>query len=105
MRKASRKACFSPYPLRVRALLLGVSLLSMAGCAGVTANSPEAAQIRFVHASPEAPALDMYLDGDGAAYNLSFGTVTSYVSVSPGTTTSAHTAEAQGRSWSVAHRP
>ncbi len=58
--------------------------LGAAGCQGITPDSPEAAQVRFVQVSPEAPALDMYFDNNGAAYNLSFGTVTSYVSLRPG---------------------
>ena len=65
-------------------MAFGVMLLGLAGCQGITANSPEAAQVRFVQASPDTPAVDMYFDGNGVAYNLSFGTVTSYVSLTPG---------------------
>ena len=57
---------------------------AMTGCGGITADGVAAAQVRFVDTSGDAPAMDLYLDGSGAAYGLSFGTVTSYIPVSPG---------------------
>ncbi len=77
----------SPHPFPLRALAAGglcVAALGMSGCQSITADSAESAQVRFVDMSVDAPALDLYLNGNGAAYNLSFGTVTSYVAVSPG---------------------
>lgn len=71
------------FPL-ARAMACGLALVTAVGCQGITANSPEAAQVRFVQASVDTPPVDMYFDTNGAAYNLSFGTVTSYVSLSPG---------------------
>ena len=61
-----------------------MSLLAFTGCGSLTAASSESAQIRFVHVSAEAPPIDVYLNGTGAAYNLSFGTVTSYLPLNPG---------------------
>ena len=43
------------------------------------------AQVRFADTSVDAPALDVYLNGTGAAYNLGFATYSSYVPVSAGT--------------------
>ena len=54
------------------------------GCQSIAADSTEAAQVRFVDTSVDAPGLDVYLNGNGTAYNLSFATVTSYIPVTPG---------------------
>ena len=72
---------FAPV-LWIAVSLLGSLLLT--GCQSITADSADAAQVRFVDASVDAPALDLYLNGNGAAYNLSFATVTSYLPVGPG---------------------
>ena len=64
--------------------MLCLAALGLSGCGSITADSPDAAQVRFVDASADAPALDLYLNTNGAAYNLSFGTVTSYVAAGPG---------------------
>ncbi len=42
------------------------------------------ARIRVAHASPDAPAVDVYLDGAAAITNLSFKTVTPYLTVPAG---------------------
>lgn len=68
----------------VEVVCLGLAALGLAGCQSITADSPDAAQVRFVDASVDAPGLDVYLNGSGAAYNLSFATVTSYIPVTPG---------------------
>ena len=41
------------------------------------------ASVRFVHASPDAPAVDVIVDGAVVAPNLVFGQATDYLSVSP----------------------
>lgn len=52
-----------------------------------------AAQVRIIDTSLEAPELDVYHGASVMAYNLGFGTVSSYVSVTPGASVmSAHTA-------------
>ncbi len=62
---------------------LAVSLGMMPGCASV-AGSASIAQVRIIDASPDAPGLDI-LEGSGVlAYNLGFGTITSYVPLVPG---------------------
>src|SRR5215831_2946851 len=72
------------------ALLVLGALLS--GCQGIV-NSPTASQVRIIAASPDAPGLDIYQNNVAIAYNLGFGTITSYVPVDPGTyTTSANSA-------------
>lgn len=58
--------------------------LGLTGCQNITADSPDAAQIRVVDTSVDAPGLDLYLNGNGTAYNLGFATATSYIPVTPG---------------------
>ena len=67
-------------------MLLSAGVVGLSGCGSLTAASTEAAQVRFFDGSMDAPGLDLYMNGSGVAYNLSFGTVTSYVPVSPGET-------------------
>lgn len=74
------------------ALLAGPGSLVLAGCQAVV-SSPSASQVRIIAASPDAPGLDMYLNSSILAYNLGFGSISSYISVNPGTDTiSADTA-------------
>jgi len=69
-----------PPPTRAVALLLAAAALS--GCQSITLNNT--AQLRFIDASPDAGSLDAYQNNTGFAYNLGFGTVTSYVPMQPG---------------------
>jgi Domain of unknown function (DUF4397) len=61
------------------ALLLTVAGLS--GCQGITSTS---AQLRVIDASPDAGVIDSYQNSSALAYNLGFGTMTSYIPMSPG---------------------
>jgi hypothetical protein len=63
---------------------LGLLLLSLPGCQSITGN-PNVAEVRIVDASPDAPGLDIYQGANILAYNLGLGTITSYISISPGT--------------------
>lgn len=56
----------------------------LSGCQSIVANTTDAAEVRFVDTSVDAPAVDLYVNGSGAAYNLSYGTFSSYVAVIPG---------------------
>ncbi len=67
-------------PLTVAASALGV----LPGCQAVLSNQP-LSQVRVIDASPDAPGLDIYEGNAALAYNLGFGTVTSYIPISPGT--------------------
>ncbi len=64
------------------AALLGV----LSGCQGIV-SSPTLSQVRIIDASPDAPGLDIYESTNALAYNLGFGTITSYVPINPGTYT------------------
>ena len=61
----------------------------LSGCQGIV--SPNGSQIRIIHVSPDTPGLDIYQNNSAIAYNLGFGTITSYVPVDPGTYTTTTT--------------
>lgn len=72
--------------------MTAVLLASLTGCQNLAAGMPEA-QVRIIDTSADAPELDVYQGGSALAYNLGFGTVSSYVSISPGASTvSSHVA-------------
>ncbi|MDE3103768.1 MAG: DUF4397 domain-containing protein [Acidobacteriota bacterium] len=62
------------------------SLLALTGCQGIV-STPTLSQIRIIDASPDAPGLDFYEGTTALAYNLGFGTITSYVPINPSTYT------------------
>ena len=65
--------------------LLGAGLLLVAAAAPVSA--ADTAMVRVLHASPDAPAVDVYLDGEkvgGPLAGLEFGDLTDYVDVPAG---------------------
>jgi hypothetical protein len=77
---------FKPSHLvRQAALLAALPALlgALSGCQAVVSNPP-LTQIRVIDASPDAPGLDLYQGSNPLAYNLGFGTVTSYVPLAPG---------------------
>lgn len=75
-----------------RLAVLALSLAALSGCQAVI-STPPTAQLRIIDASPDAPGLDIYEGTTPLAYNLGFGTLTSYIQISPGTyTISADTA-------------
>jgi hypothetical protein len=53
----------------------------LSGCQGITLSS---AQLRVIDASPDAGVIDSYQNSSALAYNLGFGTMTSYIPMSPG---------------------
>ena len=64
-------------------LLVFPAAALLSGCQAVVTGT-SAAQVRVIDTSPDAPGLDIYQGSTAAAYNLGFGTVTSYTSVDPG---------------------
>ena len=54
---------------------------------GIDAGDPTMAAIRVIHLSPDAPAVDVYIDNGATPTieNLAFGQTTAYLSVDPGT--------------------
>src|SRR5665213_749789 len=74
-------------PRQLAALAL-VALIALTGCQGLMGN-PSSTQVRIIDVSPTAPTLDIYQSHSALAYSLGFGTITSYVPVTPGTYTIA----------------
>ena len=62
---------------------LTASLIGMTGCQSITVNASHLAQLRVVDASIDSGGLDIYSNGVGLAYNVGFGTASSYVPVQP----------------------
>lgn len=72
--------------IRRTALFAGVIAASLLGLSsiGVSAQDAETAQVRVLHASPDAPPVDVYVDGAAVLTNVAFGTISSYLEVSAG---------------------
>jgi hypothetical protein len=56
---------------------------TLTGCQAIVSPAPEA-HVRIINATPDAPRLDLYQDSNALAFNLDFGTVTSYIQLPPG---------------------
>jgi Domain of unknown function (DUF4397) len=67
----------------VRLAAAFAALATLTGCQAIVSSAPEA-QVRVIHATPDAPGLDIYQGPNALAYNLGFGTVTSYIPLTPG---------------------
>jgi Domain of unknown function (DUF4397) len=66
--------------------MAGLLAGTLSGCQGIV-SSPVLSQLRIIDTSPDAPGLDIYQNNAALVYNLGFGTITSYVPVTPGTYT------------------
>jgi hypothetical protein len=60
------------------------AILATVMIAGSASAQTGNARLRVLHASPDAPAVDIYVDGSKAVSNLAFGSITDYVSVPAG---------------------
>lgn len=67
------------------AVIAAVAVLGLSGCQSMVGSSTESAQVRFIDTSVDSPALDLYVNGNGAAYSLGYATFSSYIPVTPGT--------------------
>lgn len=76
-----------------RLIALAALATALTGCQSVTGSQPYT-QVRVIDASPDAPNLDIYQSSPSqpaqvGLYNIGFGTVSSYISMAPGTTVHA----------------
>ena len=68
---------------------VGLLLLGLPGCQSIQTTATDSGQIRFIDASIDVPGLDIYQNTTAVAYNLGFGTITSYVPLTQGSYTFA----------------
>ncbi len=68
-------------------LRLGALALALAGLSGCQSLDMNSVQLRVIDASMDAGVLDLYQNNVALAYNVEFSTMTSYVSMAPGTYT------------------
>ncbi len=75
-----------PVPPRAlrRVTVLAALVLAAAGLSGCQGISIHSAQLRVIDASPDAGVIDSYQNNSALAYNLAFGTATTYIPMSPG---------------------
>jgi hypothetical protein len=66
----------------VVALAAAIGVLAVFSAA--SAQTANEARLRVLHASPDAPAVDIFLDGQKAITNLAFDSITDYVKVPAG---------------------
>jgi hypothetical protein len=65
-------------------LIAAIAILgTLTGCQAIVSSAPQA-HVRIINATPDAPRLDLYQDSNALAFNLDFGTVTSYIQLAPG---------------------
>jgi hypothetical protein len=63
---------------------MAMILATLPGCQNIEGTS-SVSQVRIIDTSPDAPGMDIYQGSGALAYNLGFGTATSYVPITPGT--------------------
>ncbi len=68
---------------RLLPIAIFVMLAALVPLAGVSAQG-EQARIRVVHASPDAPNVDIWVNGSVAVSNLAFNTATDYIALAAG---------------------
>jgi hypothetical protein len=75
----------------VLALVLVAAVVTVLAQAGLAPTSPaqEGARLRFIHAAPDAPPVDLLVDGSDIFTTTAFGEITEYTAVSTGTHTVA----------------
>lgn len=86
-------------PQAARLAALALTLAVLTGCQGIIGNQ-QSSQVRVIDASPDAPGLDIYQSRNALAYDLGFGTITSYVPVTPGSYTIAANSAGTERAFS-----
>jgi hypothetical protein len=68
-----------------RLALVSAALLLVLATAGTALAQDEMARVRVVHASPDAPAVDVLVNDNVAFSNVPFTEISDYASLDPGT--------------------
>ena len=63
---------------------LSAVCIALSGCQSINPTVIHT-EVRVIDASPDAPGLDIYQNNDILTYNMGFGSITSYVPLTPGT--------------------
>lgn len=73
-------------PTRRPAMRVGVLVASLLALSGISvaAQDAESARVRVLHASPDAPAVDVYTDGSAVLEGAGFGSISGYLEVPAG---------------------
>lgn len=82
----SRERVGRPRQICLRCTATLLTIVALSGCQSISMNS---AQLRVIDASPDSGTIDSYQNSSALAYNLGFGTMTSYVPIVSGTSTLA----------------
>lgn len=70
---------------RFVAATAGTAILAGAMIAGAAAQGTDQGRVRIMHASPDAPAVDIFVEGEKAVTNLAFQEDTGYIALPAGT--------------------
>ncbi|MEZ4521426.1 MAG: DUF4397 domain-containing protein [Thermomicrobiales bacterium] len=70
--------------LRLISIVALVGALAVVLVGGISAQEGDSAMVRVVHASPDAPAVDVLVDGEAAFEGLEFSNATDYAELSAG---------------------
>lgn len=63
---------------------MALTALLMVGCQSIDMSPESVAQVRVIAASPDTSSVDFYAGGTALAYNMDFGSASSYVPLNPG---------------------
>ncbi len=74
---------------RVALVAAGAFAIGLSGCGDVNTSSTRISALRIIDASADAGGLDVYANASVLAYNVGFGTVSSYIAFTPATYTFA----------------
>ena len=70
----------------VKTIALATAALGLAACGGDDNNDKGEAFVRVLHASADAPNVDVLIDGEAALTNVSFQQGSGYISLPEGST-------------------
>lgn len=79
----------------------GTAALAGGSATGAVMADEKHAYVRVAHASPDAPAVDVFVDGNAALEGVEFGTISDYLELPPGEHTFEVAPTGQGRGAAV----
>ncbi|MEA3318798.1 MAG: DUF4397 domain-containing protein [Bacillota bacterium] len=70
---------------KLRLLIAGIASILAFSVLGSFASADDHAMVRIIHASPDAPAVDVYVNGEATVENAEFKAATDYMNLPAGT--------------------